>query len=323
MRFAIFWVLTLAISTCAAPEQVSDDDSSNKNITDMSNSEKLEGLDFGRLDIQGHRGARGLMPENTIPAFERALELGVTTLELDAVISKDHQVVVSHEPWFSGIICTQPSGEPVPHDRDKEFKMYELTYEEIKQYDCGLRENPRFPRQQKMPAHKPLLKDVIAFAEAYDRGENMPAIRYNIETKSTEAGDGVFHPEPETFTQLLLDVFNETGILDRTTLQSFDPRTLRVAKRIHPEMSLALLVADHDEWDMAQHVEHLGFTPTIYSPYYKLVDAALVETAHNMGMQVIPWTINTLEEMQTLVQAGVDGIITDYPDISRQLLSDN
>ena len=309
MRFAVYWVLCLAFSTCTGPEQVSDDNQPGSSMTDIAN-----------LDVQGHRGARGLMPENTLPAFERALALGVSTLELDVVISKDHQVVVSHEPWFSGIICTQPSGEPVPHEREKDFKMYELTYEEIKQFDCGLRENPRFPDQEKMRAYKPLLREVVALAEQYDRQDNLPAIKYNIETKSTPAGDDLFHPDPETFTHLLLEVLEETDILDRATLQSFDPRTLRIAKERHPEMSLALLVGDHDEWDMDQHVENLGFIPTIYSPYYKLVDAPLLASAHEQGMLVIPWTINTKEEMQALVQLGVDGIITDYPDVGMQLL---
>ena len=199
-----------------------------------------------QFDLQGHRGARGLLPENTIPAFEKALELGVTTLEMDVVISKDNQVVVSHEPWFSGHICSLPSGDPVPMEQEKDFKMYELTYEEIRQFDCGLRGNERFPQQQKMAVHKPLLKDVIRFAENFDRGELGP-ILYNIETKSTEAGDDLFHPGPEKFAKLLIAVLEEENILDRATIQSFDPRTLRVAREVNPQISLAYLVGNHDE----------------------------------------------------------------------------
>ncbi|MEM8484588.1 MAG: glycerophosphodiester phosphodiesterase [Bacteroidota bacterium] len=273
------------------------------------------------LDLQGHRGARGLLPENTIPAFEKALALEVTTLEMDVVITKDSQVVVSHEPWFSGTICSKPSGEPIPHDNEKSYKIFEMTYEEVKRFDCGLRGNPRFPRQEKVAVHKPLLKDVIAFAEAYARQPDQPAILYNIETKSTPAGDNVFHPDPATFTQLLIEVLEETAILNRATIQSFDPRTLQVARSLKPDLSLALLVGDHDTFDFAGHIEHLGFTPAIYSPYYKLVDKALVDAAHAHDMLVIPWTINTLEEMQALVDLGVDGIITDYPDISQKLVS--
>lgn len=272
------------------------------------------------FDLQGHRGARGLAPENTIPAFERALELGVTTLEMDVVISQDQQVVVSHEPWFSGHICSLPSGEPVPVEEERSYRIYERPYSEVRLFDCGLRGNPRFPVQEKMAAHKPLLKDVITFAEQYVRDHDLPAIYYNIETKSTPAGDNSFHPGPETFTTLLLDVIKAGNVLDRTTLQSFDPRTLRIAHDLHPDMSLALLVGDHDSMDMAGHVSNLGFVPTIYSPAYRLVDAALVETAHARGMRVIPWTVNTLPEMRELVKLGVDGLITDYPDIGRQLL---
>ena len=240
---------------------------------------------------------------------------------MDVVITKDSQVVLSHEPWFSGAICSKPSGEPIPHNNEKSYKIFEMTYAEVKTFDCGLRGNPRFPRQEKMAVHKPLLADVIAFAEAYPRQPGQAAILYNIETKSTPAGDDVFHPDPATFTQLLIDVLEASGISNRATIQSFDPRTLRVANRVQPDLSLALLVESHDNRDLPGHLENLGFTPAIYSPYYKLVDTALIEAAHARNMRVIPWTINTLDEMQTLVALGVDGIITDYPDISQQLLS--
>ncbi len=273
------------------------------------------------FDFQGHRGARGLMPENTIPAFRKALDLGVTTLEMDAVITKDHEVVVSHEPWFSGHICSLPSGDPVPLAEDTNYKIFEFTYEEVSRFDCGLRGNPRFPHQEKMRVQKPLLKDVIVFAEEYTRTNNLPAVYYNIETKSQPANDNIFHPAPETFTTLLLDVVIAGNILDRTTIQSFDPRTLRIAHNLHPDMSLALLVADHDEMDLKGHVKNLGFVPAIYSPNYHLVDEKVIADAHGMGMKVIPWTVNTMPEMRDLIELGVDGLITDYPDIGRQLLS--
>ena len=306
MRTVFFCTLTLVIFGCARP--------GNLSVTQPSTATQP------MLDIQGHRGARGLLPENTIPSFEKALDLGVTTLEMDVVITKDRQVVLSHEPWFSGAICSKPNGDPIPHDNEKSYKIYELTYEEVTAFDCGLRGNPRFPRQEKMAVHKPLLKDVIAFAEAYKRQPGQPAILYNIETKSTPTGDNVFHPSPETFTSLLIEVLEANNVLDRATIQSFDPRTLQVAHKAQPNMSLALLVESHDRLDFAGHLENLGFTPAIYSPYYKLVDKALLDAAHAKGMLVIPWTINTLAEMQELVALGVDGIITDYPDISRQLV---
>ncbi|ARA94867.1 glycerophosphodiester phosphodiesterase [Rhodothermaceae bacterium RA] len=274
------------------------------------------------FDLQGHRGARGLLPENTMPAFRRALELGVTTLEMDVVISKDGQVVVSHEPWFSGTICTQPDGTPVPVEDERRFNLYALPYAEIARYDCGSRRHPRFPRQQPVPAVKPLLKDVIAMAEAYVAETGRPPVHYNIETKSTPEGDGLYHPEPERFTRLLYDVLVETGIKDRSIIQSFDVRTLQVVRRLDPALRLALLVGREADAGVDGNLERLGFTPALYSPDYRLVDAALVEAVHARGMQLIPWTVNDLDEMRRLKALGVDGLITDYPDVGVQLLAE-
>ena len=309
IRQALTYLSVVALFSCATPQSP---------LPSMNSGSSMQLPET--FDLQGHRGARGLAPENAIPAFRRALELGVTTLEMDAVISQDQQVVVSHEPWFSGHICSLPSGAPVPLEEERSYRIYALPYSEIRQFDCGLRGNPRFPMQEKMEAHKPLLKDVIAFAEQYALDHDLPPVYYNIETKSSPAGDNTLHPDPETFTSLLLDVIEAGNVLPRTTVQSFDPRTLRIAHSRHPDMSLALLVGDHDTMDMAGHVANLGFVPTIYSPAYRLVDAELVETAHARGMRVIPWTVNTLPEMQALVKLGVDGLITDYPDLGRQLV---
>ena len=266
------------------------------------------------FDLQGHRGARGLLPENTIPGFLRALDLGVTTLEMDVVITADSQVVVSHEPWFSSVICSLPSGEPVPKETEQTYRIFEMDYEEVAQFDCGRRGHPLFPEQEPMPAQKPLLRDVIEAAEAYAAEHDLPPVRYNIETKSRPAWDGVFHPDPETFTRLLYDVLEEADVRGRTTVQSFDPRTLQVARRLDPSLRLALLVEREQGESLNERLDVLGFTPAIYSPDYRLVNEDLIEAAHTRGMLVIPWTVNAPEEMRRLKQLGVDGLITDYPD---------
>lgn len=272
------------------------------------------------FDVQGHRGARGLLPENTVPAFLRALELGVTTLELDVVIARDSTVVVSHEPWMSGTICSLPSGEPVPINEQEAHRIFEMTYAEIARYDCGKRGHFLFPRQEKQAASKPRLRDVIRAAERYAREHDLPPVRYNIETKARPEWDGVFTPDPETFTLLLHNTLVDTGVRDRATLQSFDVRTLRIGRKIDPNWHLALLVEEDGDPGLAANLETLGFTPHIYSPNYRLVDAALVRDAHERGMLVLPWTVNTLEEMQHLKALGVDGLITDYPDLGVTLL---
>jgi glycerophosphoryl diester phosphodiesterase len=271
------------------------------------------------FDLQGHRGARGLVPENTLPAFRRALDLEVTTLELDVVISADSQVVVSHEPWMSATICTQPDGTPVPPDSRQQFNLFEMPYARIAEFDCGRRGHPDFPEQEAMPVVKPLLRDVIQMAEAYADSTSRAPIFYNIETKSQPEGDNTFHPEPEPFTELLYGVLEDEGITRRATIQSFDPRTLRAARAIDASLSLALLVG-RDGGDLAGNVEALGFTPTIYSPNYQLVDAEMITAAHGRGMEVIPWTVNERADMERLQQLGVDGLITDYPNRAQFLI---
>ena len=272
-----------------------------------------------KLDLQGHRGARGLLPENTVPGFLYAIELGVTTLEMDVVISQDGHVVLSHEPWFSHEICSKPDGSDITQEEEESLNLYQMPYEKIRQFDCGMKGNPRFPEQEPMPVYKPTLDEVILAAEQYVAEHGLSPVAYNIETKSQPARDHLFHPPPDSFTQYVWDVIQKHGITDRTTLQSFDVRTLQAAQKIAPDLLLALLVGSHDEMNMEAYLNHLGFIPDIYSPYYRLVDSTLVQMAHDKGMKIIPWTINTLEEMQALQALGVDGIITDYPDIGMKL----
>ena len=294
----------------------------NPNKSTESQASHSSPLDTHAFDLQGHRGARGLVPENTIPSFIYALDQGVTTLEMDVVISSDSKVVLSHEPWFSSQICSKSDGTPVTEEEEKELNLYQMTYEKISTFDCGSRGNPRFPRQTPMQVSKPLLEDVIKEVEQYTSANNLPPVNYNIETKSSPESDDTFHPAPDIFAALVLEVVSRHGIMNRTTLQSFDVRTLQEANVREPDMSLALLVGSHDDMNFDAWLEHLGFIPAIYSPYYKLVDATLVEQVHAKDMQLIPWTINTLEEMQELKTMGVDGIITDYPDIGRSLLNE-
>ncbi len=275
-----------------------------------------------KFDVEGHRGARGLMPENTLPAFLRALELGVTTLEMDVVISADSQVVVSHDPWFSATFCSLPSGEPVPVEKERSYRLFDMTYDEIVRFDCGSRGHPRFPEQRKMKVAKPLLRDVIAAAEDYVRTHDRPPVWYNIETKSSPEGDGVYHPPPDVFTRLLYEVLDEAGITDRVILQSFDVRTLQYARANELGLRTALLVGQAEDAGLDANLARLGFTPDVYSPDRHLVDAALLEAAHARGMRVIPWTVNDVAEMRRLKALGVEGIITDYPDRARFLLEE-
>lgn len=264
------------------------------------------------FDFQGHRGCRGLLPENSIPGFLHALDLDVVTLEMDVVISADRLVVVSHDPWFSSDICLLPDGREIGDGDERNHLVYQMDFEEVQKYDCGAKGNIRFPEQRKMSVYKPLLSEVLAAAELHARetGRDLPF--YNIETKCTPKGDGLFHPEPDEFAQLVVDVVREAGVAQRTTIQSFDNRTLKYLHGKYPELRLALLVENREGPE--KNLDALGFLPHIYSPEYTLVDSALVRFCKNRNMLLIPWTVNDADHMRLLIELGVDGIISDYPN---------
>lgn len=262
------------------------------------------------FDWQGHRGARGLLPENSVPAFLRALEFPeVTTLELDLAVSKDHQLIVSHEPWFNPDICRQPDGAPISKSDAERFLIYGLTAAEIRAFDCGSLRHPRFPEQQATPTHKPTLRDVVEAVRAAFPQKN---VRWNIEIKSHPDWDGLRTPKIEVFAQLVVDELAALGLEQTANVQSFDPRPLQIIRTLNPNIRLALLI--ENVHGPQTNLERLGFTPDIYSPYYLLVDRKLVRTCRKYGMQLIPWTVNDVPAMRRLIRLGVDGIITDYPD---------
>jgi glycerophosphoryl diester phosphodiesterase len=267
------------------------------------------------FDIEGHRGCRGLMPENTIPAMMKALELGVTTLEMDAVITKDKQVILSHEPFFNHEITTGPDGKYVTEEDERNLNIYRMTYAQTQTYDVGLKPHPRFPNQRRLKATKPLLREVIDNVEAYHKLKGGPGVFYNIETKSNPATDNKYHPSPDEYVNTLMKVVHGAGITDRVIIQSFDFRTLQVMHKRYPTVKTAALIEDYDKRPLEEHLRTLGFMPTIYSPAYSLVTKELIEKCHERHIRVIPWTVNDKAAIEQLKGVGVDGIITDYPDL--------
>ncbi|MDN3619865.1 glycerophosphodiester phosphodiesterase family protein [Polaribacter undariae] len=262
------------------------------------------------FDLQGHRGARGLSPENTIQAFEKALELGVNTLELDVVISKDHKVVVSHEPWLNENVTLDAKGNRITKEEASAFNMYKNKYKKIKSYDVGSIGNPKFLEQKKEKAHKPLLSEVIAFSEAENE-----EIRYNIEIKSNPNDEkNGFQPAVAEFSDLVINQLKKAKLpINRITVQSFDPRVLEYIHKKYPTFTLAFLTYQND---FETNMKMLSFVPKIYSPYFVLLNKDEVKTIHNNKMKVIPWTVNKKEDMVNLLKMSVDGIITDYPNIA-------
>jgi len=268
-----------------------------------------------QFDTQGHRGCRGLMPENTIPAMINALDLGVTTLEMDAVITKDNKVVMSHEPFFNHEITSKPDGSYVTESEEKSLNIFLMTYDEVKKYDVGIKPHPRFPKQKKMNVVKPLLSDLLDSVQNYVASHKRPLPYFNIETKTTPATDNVYHPEPAKFVETLMSVIKEKRIQERVIIQSFDLRTLQYLHDKYPSVKTAMLIEDYDKRGLKDQLKALGFLPTIYSPEYSLVTEDLVKSCHGQKIKVIPWTVNDKVTIDKLKALGVDGIISDYPEL--------
>ena len=272
---------------------------------------------IAQIDIEGHRGARGLAPENSIPGFIKALDLGVTTLEMDVVISGDGQVVVSHEGYFSSTICVDPKGVGIKKGEQKELKIFEMDYSEIKLYDCGSKQHNGFPDQSNEPTYKPLLSEAIKAIERHVKGTTGYLVNYNIEIKCFESGDNIYHPEVAEFSTLVYEIINTYLDLDRVIIQSFDFRVLRYWHEHHPKIRLAALVGS--EPSIQKNLDKLGFTPAIYSPNHSLLNKEKIQQLHALGIKVVPWTVNSLKNMEELVEYGVDGLITDYPNRAKEL----
>lgn len=264
-----------------------------------------------KFDIQGHRGARGMMPENTIPAFLMALDSGVNTIELDLAVTKDGQLVVSHEPWMSASICTNPSGKAFDEKSERKNNLYQMTYEQVKQWDCGSKGNVNFPQQMRMMVAKPLLSDVIVAVENHIKNFTRYEVDYSIEIKSMPQGDNKFHPKPEVFSDMVYNLVDQYLPLDRVVIQSFDFRVLKYWHEKYPEVRLAALV--ENKKSVSENLANLGFIPSIYSPNYKLLTKEQVKELHNKKVRVIPWTVNEPGDMLSLKGMDVDGFITDYP----------
>lgn len=265
-----------------------------------------------KFDLQGHRGARGLKPENTIPGFLLALDSGVTTIELDLAMTKDRQIVVSHEPWMSASICLQPDGSPIRARDEKKFNLYQMTYDQVKQFDCGSRINDKFPAQEKMKIAKPLLRDVIVAVEDHIRSYTQYEVDYNIEIKTEPSGDGKFHPAPQEFSDSLFSLIDQYLPLERIVIQSFDFRVLKYWHEKYPQVRLAALV--ENTRSVESNLNDLGFIPSVYSPSFELLTRDQVRSLQKQKIRVIPWTVNEIVDMKWIRDMGVDGFITDYPD---------
>lgn len=291
------------------------------------------------VEIQGHRGARGLMPENTLPSFARALSIGVDVIELDTAVTADGIVIVTHDPQLNSDITRNANGEWITPPGPV---IAALPLSEIKTFDVG-RIRPgsdyakRFPEQTPVDGTRiPTLEEVAALVAS----TGSEAIRFNIETKVRPDGAALTFA-PEAFAERLVETVRSAGIAERTVVQSFFWRTLAHVQAAAPEIATACLTSEQSwldnigrdagsasAWTGMNVNDFGGAVPrmvkasgcTIWSPYFGEVNRAAVDEAHRLGLQVIVWTVNAAEQMRSLIDLGVDGIITDYPDRLRAVM---
>ena len=289
------------------------------------------------LDLQAHRGARGLAPENTLPAFARALSLGVTTLELDCAITKDGVVVVSHDPAFNPDIARGPDGKWLQKTGPA---IWSLSYQDTQRYDVG-RLNPsnayakRWPEQRPVDGTRiPRLADLFALVKK----NGNETIRFNIETKISPL-EPTQTTGPEDFVRKLISAVRLAGMTERTAIQSFDWRTLQVVQKEAPEIPTVYLTVEKgfmdsiqadqpsSPWTAGFHVSRYGGSVprmvkaaggAVWSPYYAETSRAQVKEAQSLGLKVVVWTVNEPADMRRMIEWGVDGIISDRPDLLRK-----
>jgi glycerophosphoryl diester phosphodiesterase len=290
------------------------------------------------FDLQGHRGARGLAPENTLPAFARALSLGVTTLELDTAITEDRVVVISHNPSLNPDITRDKDGKWLPKTGPA---IHSLTFAELQQYDVGrLKPNTDyaklFPEQRAVDGTRiPKLAGLFALVKKSGNEQ----VRFNIETKISP-----LHPnetlDPESFAKTLVELIQKEGMGARVSIQSFDWRTLQVVQKIAPEIptvylsvqrsfdSIAANKPEGSPWTAGFQHKDYGSVPRmvkaaggrIWSPYFADITRAKLKEAHDLGITVVVWTVNEPRQIKKMLDLGVDGLISDRPDLVREAM---
>jgi glycerophosphoryl diester phosphodiesterase len=280
------------------------------------------------VDLQGHRGARGLAPENTLAAFDSALALGVHTLELDTVLTRDDVVVISHDATLNPNLTRDSGGRFIeaPGPPIRSLSLAELQVFDVGRLRPGTRYAQTFPDQRAVDGER-----IPSLAQLFERVERHGAaeVRFNIETKITPLRPELT-PDPEAFVRAVLDVARQHGMLRRISLQSFDWRTLAAAQRLAPEVPTVYLssqqswgnnVAD-PRWTAGLRLADHGTVPRlvkaaggkVWSPYHGDLDATLLGEAQALGLRVVVWTVNEHADIERMLDLGVEGIISDRPD---------
>ncbi len=265
------------------------------------------------VDVQAHRGGAGLWPENTFTSMTNAVEMGVNTLELDLQISQDKQIVVSHDAYFHSRYATRPDGSEVKPEEPKEY-LYTMPYDSIAKYDVGKRPSTVWPGKEQSPAIKPLASALIDSVETLTTKLGLTPMRYNIEIKCRKGkAEGKDWPEYHEFVDRCIELLLSKNLGDRLVVQCFDVRALNYMHEKYPQVKLSYLTGGKDV-DFDTYMAKINFKPEWLSPEHSTVNEALVKRCHEEGIKIVPWTADTNEEIQRLVDLHVDAIISNYPD---------
>ncbi len=262
-------------------------------------------INLKQFEIHGHRGCRGLLPENTLAGFAQAIKLGCSFIELDIVMNKDHNLIISHEGYFHPQICLKPDGSPILEN--EKIHLYDLDYQTIKTYDCGSKLHPSFPDQVAHKSYKPSCQELLNYLN-----ENGLFVNFNLELKIEydPYNDPFF--SLELFADKLIEFIEKNNLKDKVIIQSFNYEILQIIHKKASGLTIGLL--NDSLKTSTQCIRKLGFSPHYYNPHYSLVSAILVNKLHKQNIKVVPWTVNKMDDMKSLINMGVDGIITDYPN---------
>jgi glycerophosphoryl diester phosphodiesterase len=261
---------------------------------------------------EGHRGTRGLMPENTIPAMKKGVEVGANCIEVDVYLTKDKKVLISHDPFPNIAHTLYNDGSEIAKGDAKKYIWHQMNYEDIKKFDVGSKPFPAWPQQQKIKVGLPLLGELIDSVEAYVTANNLPRPIYNIELKTSVKFDSSkYNAGPAEVVDAVMEDLKGRNIGNRFYIQSFDVRPLQYVHKKYPQIVIGYLTVGRN---LDSNFKSLGFFPHIYSPEFSLVTKAMADYCHSKNMKLVPWTVNDKEKMKSLIADGVDGIITDYPN---------
>ena len=260
-----------------------------------------------RFEVFAHRGFRGLHPENTIRGMQKALTYGAI-LEFDLAITRDKQVVVSHDPVLNSKITLGPDGQTLGNDK---IRIYQMDYATLSAYDVGKTPNKDFPEQDRYPAHIPLFGDLVDSVEAFAAARGIRDPTYFVETKLTPQTDGINHPGPKEFVDLMMQVVKEKGIQNQVIVQSFDPRTLQILRKEYPQIRLALLAKDGTTLD--DNLKQLGFVPDYYSINAPFINRELADRCHALQVKLIVGNCDDYDEILRIARLGVNSVMSDFP----------